>query len=104
MEISISDELWARIQQKVDTGRYPSADAVIARSLALLEERDLADSDPATAAELAGIRAKVMEGIEDLRNGRSTKYESAAQLIADISRMSRELNARESARKEAFVG
>ena len=86
MEITISEEHLAHIRKLVDSGRYPSADAVMARALALLEERDLADSDPAIAAELAEIRAKVMQGIDDLKNGRYTKYESREELVEDIRR------------------
>ena len=104
MDISISEELLALIKRKVDSGQYPSADAVVARALGLLEERDLSDSDPAIAAELAEIRAKVMQGVDDLRNGRYTKYETADELVADISRLGRERRDREAARKEAFVG
>ena len=86
MEATISEKYIAHIRKLVDSGRYPSADAVIARALGLLEERDLADSDPAIAAELAEIRAKVMQGVNDLRNGRYTKYESREELIEDIRR------------------
>ena len=104
MEITISEEYLAHIRKLVDSGRYSSADAVIARALGLLEERDLADSDPAIAAELAEIRAKVMQGIDDLKNGRHTKYESAEQLVANIKKRAKERRDRELARKEAFVG
>ena len=75
MEITISEEYLAHVCRLVDSGRYPSADAVIARALGLLEERDLADTDPAIEKELADIRAKVMLGVGDLRNGRFTRYE-----------------------------
>ncbi len=104
MEITISEEYIAHIRKLVDSGRYPSVDAVMARALALLEERDLADSDPAIAADLAEIRAKVMQGIDDLRNGRHTKYESAAQLVEDIKRRAKERRNKENARNKAFVG
>ena len=104
MEIDISEKYVAHIRKLVDSGRYPSADAVIARALGLLEERDLADSDPAIAAELADIRAKVMQGVDDLRNGRHTKYETADQLVADIKKRAKERRDLETARKEAFVG
>lgn len=104
MEITISEEYIAHIRKLVYSGRYPSVDAVMARALALLEERDLADSDPAIAAELAEIRAKVMQGIDDLRNGRHTKYESAAQLVEDIKRRAKERRNKENARNKAFVG
>ena len=104
MEITISEEYLAHIRKLVDSGRYPSADAVIARALGLLEERDLADSDPAIAAELAEIRAKVAQGVEDLKNGRHTRYETAEQLVADIKKRAKERMNREAARKAAFVG
>ncbi len=106
MDISISEKDLAHIRELVDSGRYPSADAVIARALALLEERDLADSDPAIAAELADIRAKVMEGVDDLRNGRYTEYTKGTRhlLIENVKRRARERMEREAARKEAFVG
>ena len=104
MVINISEEHLAHISKLVDSGRYPSADVVIARALALLEERDLADTDPAIEKELAGIRKKVMEGVDDLRNGRHTKYESAAQLVEDIKRRAKKRRDKENARKEAFIG
>ena len=104
MEVTISEKYLAHIRKLVDSGRYPSADAVIARALGLLEERDLADSDPAIAAELTEIRAKVMQGIDDLKNGRHTRYDSKEQLVEDIRKRGLERKAREVARKEAFVG
>ena len=84
MEIIISENYLAHIRKLVDSGRYPSADAVVARALGLLEERDLADSDPTIAAELADIRAKVMQGIDDLKKGHATRYDSKEQLLEDI--------------------
>ena len=90
MDISIDEKLWARIKQKVDSGLYPSADAVVARALGLLEERDLADSDPAIAKELADFRAKVMEGVKDLDEGRYTEYANAEDIIEDVKRRARD--------------
>ena len=104
MEVTISEKYLAHIRKLIDSGRYPSADAVIARALGLLEERDLADSDPAIAAELAEIRAKVMQGIDDLKNGHHTRYDSAEQLVNDIKKRAKERRDREAARKGAFVG
>ena len=98
MDISIDEQLWARIKQKVDYGLYPSADAVMARALGLLEERDLADSDPAIAKELADFRAKVMEGVRDLEEGRYMEYESREQLLEDIKRRARERDERREVR------
>ena len=96
MDISIDEQLWARIKQKVDSGLYPSADAVMAHALGLLEEREMADSDPAIVAELADFRAKVMEGVEALNNGDYTEYtqETLGQLFEDIKREGRERHKR----------
>ena len=104
MEIAISEKFLAHISKLVDSGRYSSADDVIARALALLEERDLADTDPAIEKELAEIRKKVMEGLDDLRNGRHTKYETADQLVADIKRRAMERRERESAKERSIIG
>ena len=84
MEITISEKYLAHIRRLVESGRYSSPDDVIARALGLLEERDLADTDPAIEKELAEIRAKVMWGVDDLRNGRATRYDSKEQLVEDI--------------------
>jgi biotin operon repressor len=68
---------------------------VVARALGLLEERDLADSDPAIAKELADFRAKVQVGIDDLRNGRYKVYskENRQELLDDIKRRALKLEA-----------
>ena len=94
MEITVSEKYLAHISKLVDSGHYPTADAVIARALGILEERDLANSAPPIAAELADIRAKVMQGVDDLRNGRHTRYETADQLVADIKKRAKERKAR----------
>ena len=86
MEITISEKHLAHFRRLIDSGRYYSADAVVARALALLEERDLADKDPDVERELAEIRGRVLQGIDDLQNGRSTKYESREELIEEIRR------------------
>ena len=90
MDISISQKHLDHIRRKVDSGAYPSADAVVARALALLEERDLADSDPAVAKELASIRAKVMKGVKDLEEGRFTEYANVDDIFEDVKRRARE--------------
>ena len=98
MDISNDEQLWARIKQKVDSGLYPSADAVMARALGLLEERDLADSDPAIAKERDDFRAKVQVGIDDLRNGRYKVYsrENRQELLEDIKQRALKLEAESS--------
>ena len=82
MDISISDELWDRIQWKLDTDFYPSVDAVVERALEFLDEYDVAE-----------VRDMVMEGVEDLRSGRYKEYtnETRDELLQDIKVRAREL-------------
>ena len=89
MEITISEKYLARIRKLIDSGCYPSADAVVDRALALLEERDLADTDPAIEKELADIREKVMRGIKDFEEGRYTEYANVDEIFEDAKRRAR---------------
>ena len=86
MDISISDELWDRIQWKLDKDFYPSVDAVVERALEFLDEYDVA---------VAEVRDMVMEGVEDLRSGRYKEYtnETRDELLQDIKLRARELRA-----------
>ena len=98
MDITINEQYLMHIAKLIDSGRYPSADAVIERALALLEERDLADSDPAIAEELAGIRAKVMKGIKDFDEGRYTEYANVDEIFEDAKRRAQERKDRQERR------
>ena len=98
MDITIGEKHLAHIGELIDSGRYPSADAVIERALALLEERDLADSDPAIAAELTEIRTKVMKGIRDFEEGRYTEYANVDEIFEDAKRRARERKDRQDRR------
>ena len=104
MDISIGEKHLAHIRKLIDSGRYSSADALIDRALALLEERDLADSDPVIAEKLADVRSKVMQGLADLKSGRHTKYETAEQLVADVRQRAKERRDRETALRRALIG
>ena len=85
MEISISEKLWARIQQKVDSGDYPSVEVVLTNAMIHLEYHD------ALAIELTDSPeawAKIEEGVADLKNGRYTTYtdETLHELFDDVKR------------------
>lgn len=85
MEISISEKLWARIQQKVDSGEYPSVEVVLTNAMIHLEYHD------ALAIELTDspeVQAKIAEGVADLKNGRYTTYtdETLHELFDDVKR------------------
>ena len=100
MEIKISDELWARIKQKVDDGSYPSVEVVLTNAMIHLYDHD----DFATeVTDTPEVQAKIEEGLDDLRNGRYTTYTSETlwELFEDIKRRGRE---RWEARHKWLVG
>ena len=100
MEITISDELWARIKQKVDSGAYPSVEIVLTNAMIHLDESDKFADEFLASPE---IQAKIEEGLDDLRNGRFTRYTSdtLGALFEDIKRGGRK---RWEARQRWLVG
>ena len=87
MNISIREQHVEHIQSKVDSGMYPSSDAVIAKALALLDEHD-----DMLYAELSEVRKMVQEGVEALKNGDYVEYtdENLHEFFEDIKRRGRE--------------
>ena len=57
MDIAISEQNQERIRRKVESGMYPSVDAVLANALTLLDQRD-----DDLKSELADMRQKVRKG------------------------------------------
>jgi putative addiction module CopG family antidote len=76
MSASLSPQVVARIQHRVETGAYHSADDVIDAALALLDERD---------RRLDTLRAKLRAGLE---SGDPIEYTS--ELMSQIERESEE--------------
>jgi putative addiction module CopG family antidote len=76
MNISISKELAERIERKVESGYYPSADAVIDKALELLDDHD------------QELRALIQEGIEALESGDYVEYtdENLHEFFEDVHR------------------
>lgn len=64
MNVSLTPELEAMVQERVRTGRYTSASEVVREALRLL-----ADRDEFRQARLAEIRGKVDEGLRSLDGG-----------------------------------
>ncbi|HEY3898610.1 MAG TPA: type II toxin-antitoxin system ParD family antitoxin [Chthoniobacter sp.] len=64
MNVSLTPELEALVQSKVQSGRYQSASEVIREGLRLLE-----DQDRLREAQLAEVRRKIQTGIEQLDRG-----------------------------------
>jgi antitoxin ParD1/3/4 len=57
LNVSIADDLTRFIEAKVQSGEYPSADAVVEDALRLLEESQKTDEE-----KLAWLRAAIEEG------------------------------------------
>jgi putative addiction module CopG family antidote len=64
MNISISEQNEERIKRKIESGRYPSIDDVIAKALELLDEHD-----EDLERELADMHDKVRKGTEQADAG-----------------------------------
>ena len=96
MEITISDELWARIKQKVDSGAYPSVDVVLTNAMIHLEDHDNYVEEITNTPE---VRAMIEEAHDDFRKGRYKEYsrENRDEFIEEIKQ--RALNLESESRK-----
>ena len=63
MNIHLTPELERLLQEKVETGRYNSANEVVREALRLMEVSDL------TALRTEEIRKKIAQGLQSLRAG-----------------------------------
>jgi len=70
MTFSLTPELEQLVQQKVESGLYPSASEVIHAALRLLEERDRARQ-----ARRNRLREEIAIGIEQIDRGEYTSYD-----------------------------
>ena len=100
MEISISDELWARIKQKVDDGSYPSVEVVLTNAMIHLYDHD---DFAAAVTDTPEVQAMIEEAEEALKNGDYKTYTSETlwELFEDVIRRGRE---RREARHKWLVG
>ena len=96
MEITISDELWARIKQKVDSGAYPSVEIVLLNAMIHLDDHDKYVEEIINTPE---VRAKLDEALDDFRNGRYKEYsrQNRDEFLEDIKERALKL---ESERKQ----
>ena len=69
MNVSISRELEQYVQEKVQSGRYPSASEVIDEGLRLLKERDEAEH-----RKLEELRREIALGIEQADRGQASTF------------------------------
>ena len=92
MDIQLTDEDKAFIDERVRAGTYRSAAAVVEAGLRSLRELE---------AEQAELRALIRAGDEDLAAGRYTEYESAEALAESIIARGRALVGYEASRYPA---
>lgn len=78
MSISLSPELERQITERVASGEYDSADEVVRHAMQLLSQRDEQE-----ASNLAVLRAKIQEGIDDLENGRHSPLEDVVARLRE---------------------
>jgi len=64
VNVNLTPALEKLVQKKVKTGRYNSASEVVREALRLLEERDIS-----RAAQVAGLRKRIDEGLASLDRG-----------------------------------
>ena len=75
MNITLTPELEALIKKKIESGDYHSASEVVRDALKLLKEQDQLKE-----LRREEIRREVMKGVEQMRNGEFTTYNSAEEL------------------------
>lgn len=79
MNITLPPELEKMVEEKVKSGCYDSPSQVIRDGLQLLKEQDQLKQ-----LRREELRREVQKGIDDMREGRYTTYNSAEELIADV--------------------
>lgn len=81
MEITLTPEHEALINEKIHSGLYSSASEVVRDSLRLLKEQD-----ELKRLRLEELKKEVMLGVEQVRQGNYRKYESGKELAEEIIR------------------
>ena len=82
MNVSLTPELETLVNEKVKSGNYNSASEVVREALRLLKEQD-----ELKRIRREELRREVMKGVNEIRSGQGTVYDSAEALAeAVISR------------------
>lgn len=79
MNVSLTPELENLVQEKVKSGNYNSASEVIREALRLLKEQD-----QLREIRREEVRREVMKGVEQIKNGEFTTYNSAEEMAESI--------------------
>ena len=84
MNISLTPKLEKLINEKVKSGLYNSASEVVREGLRLLEEQDQLKK-----IRREELRKEIQKGIDQMREGKFTTYESAEEMMEDIIKEAR---------------
>ena len=79
MNVSLTPELELLVNEKVKSGDYNSASEVIREALRLLKEQD-----ELKKIRREELRREVMKGVEEIRRGEGTVYNSADELADSV--------------------
>lgn len=95
MNVSLTPELENLVNEKVKSGLYNSASEVIRESLRLLQEQDMLKQ-----IRRDELRREIMLGVEQIRNGEFTSYQSEE----DFERLADEIKSAGRAKMEKIRG
>jgi antitoxin ParD1/3/4 len=84
MNITLTPELENLINEKIKSGKYDSPGEVIREGLRLLKEQD-----ELKRIRLEELRREVQKGIDEMREGRFTTYNSTEELAEEIIKEAR---------------
>ena len=76
MHVSLTPELEARVKSKVESGLYNNASEVIREAIRFMELHE----DWINEMKLAKLREQLQVGIDELKQGKSTKVSSRKEL------------------------
>jgi antitoxin ParD1/3/4 len=79
MNVSLTPELETLVNEKVKSGNYNSASEVVREALRLLKEQD-----ELKRIRRDELRREVMKGVDEIRNGQGTIYNSAEELAETV--------------------
>jgi antitoxin ParD1/3/4 len=79
MNVSLTPELEALVNEKVKSGDYNSASEVVREALRLLKEQD-----ELKRIRREELRREVMKGVEEIRRGEGKVYDSADELAEAV--------------------
>ncbi len=82
MNVNLTPELEQLVSQKVSSGLYNSASEVVREALRMMQQRD-----ELRRIQQDELRKEVQKGIDALRAGKFTEYETAEDLVNDIEKI-----------------